>query len=70
MSESKIEYCRCCKLPKSKICNKCKEEKTSNNFYPGKKVCKQCKSQYNKNRYISSKVNNKSNEILLEKNNT
>lgn len=66
MAESKIEYCKCCKLPKSKTCNNCGKEKTTDNFYPGKKVCKECKSQYNKKRYLVLRAENSSEGSAIE----
>lgn len=46
------EYCKCCNLPKSKVCNKCGIEKTTDLFYAGKKICKDCRKIYNQEQYI------------------
>jgi hypothetical protein len=50
-----MEFCKCCKLPKSIICKKCKTEKSTDQFHAGRKMCKNCRSTYNQKRYVVRK---------------
>ena len=49
------EFCQCCKLLKSKICNTCGKEKALDQYHSGKKICKDCRSGYNKEIYQNRK---------------
>lgn len=53
--DNNIKFCRCCNLPKGIICKKCGEEKTSDEYDPGKKMCKDCRREYNKTYYLKRK---------------
>ena len=44
-------FCKCCNLPKSKICSECTIEKSLDKFEKGRKQCKECRKLYDAKRY-------------------
>ena len=50
--------CKCCNLPKAKVCNRCGESRHPDEYHVGKSICKVCRKVASANVYKLHKARN------------